>query len=320
MTISVIGQQSVNITQAPAVAGDFASTNPRHTALTPADGAFQAGLSGCTIGLFAWIDSLGNYLNNFGSGTPNAFIARTQEALITTYASPYGSTIPAGFMVGNAFDRGDFWVSNAGSTAALPGMKAYANFTTGAVSFNWTGNATTATTATTGATVAAGTAATLTGTITAAGVLTATGVTNTIYPGAVLSGGTALAGTYITAQLSGTTGGAGTYSVYPSEQTAGVTATTATPAVLNTGTMSSGTVAVGDSVVSTSVSASGTLVGAIVTASVTTNQWVLAPAQGQAAVGTVASSTIVLATNIETKWYAKSNGTQYELVKISDVV
>ena len=320
MTISVIGQTSVNITQAPAVAGDFASTNPRHTALTPADGAFQAGLSGCTIGLFAWIDSLGNYLNNFGSGTPNAFIARTQEALITTYASPYGSTIPAGFMVGNAFDRGDFWVSNAGSTAALPGMKAYANFTTGAVSFNWTGNATTATTATTGATVAAGTAATFTGVITN-GVLTASAVTNTIYPGAVLTGGTAVSGTYVTAQLTGTvTGGAGTYSVYPSNQSAVSAALTATPAVLSTGTMGSGVVAVGDSVVSTSVSASGTLVGAVVTANVTTNQWVLAPAQGQTAVGTVASSTIVLATNIETKWYAKSNGTQYELVKISDVV
>jgi hypothetical protein len=319
MTIGIIGQTSVNLTQAPAVAGDFASTNPRHTALTPAEGAFQAGLSGCTIGLFAWIDSLGAYLNNFGSGTPNAFIARTQEALITTYASPYGNTIPAGFMVGNAFDHGDFWVSNAGSTSALPGMKAYANFTTGAVSFNWSGNATSATTATTGATVAAGTAATLTGTITN-GVLTASAVTNTIYPGAVLSGGTALAGTYVTAQLSGTAGGAGTYSVYPSEQTAGVTVTTATPAVLNTGTMGSGVVAVGDSVVSTSVSASGTLVGAVVTANVTTNQWVLAPAQGQTAVGTVASSTIVLATNVETKWYAKSNGTQYELVKISDIV
>jgi hypothetical protein len=320
MTITIIGQTSVNLTQAPAVAGDFASTNPRHTALTPAEGAFQAGQNGCTIGLFAWIDSLGNYLNNYGSGTPDAFVARTQEALITTYASPYGNTIPAGFMVGNAFDRGDFWVSNSGATAALPKMKAYANFVTGAISFNWTGNATTATTATTGATVAAGTTATLTGTITN-GVLTASGVTNTIYPGSVLSGGTALAGTYVTAQLTGTvTGGAGTYSVYPSEQTAGVTATAAIPAVLNTGTMGSGTVAIGDSVVSTSVSASGTLVGAFVTANVTTNQWVLAPAQGQTAVGTVASSTIVLATNAETKWYAKSNGTQYELVKISDVV
>jgi hypothetical protein len=319
MTTAIIGQTSINITQAPAVAGDFASTNPRHSALTPAEGAFQAGLSGCTIGLFAWIDSLGNYVNNFGSGTPNAFVARTQEALITTYASPYGSTIPAGFMVGNAFDRGDFWVSNSGSTAAIPGMKAYANFVTGAVSFNWTGNATTSTTATTGATVAAGTAATFTGVI-VNGVLTASAVTNTIYPGAVLTGGSAISGTYVTAQLTGTAGGAGTYSVYPSNQSAVSAALTATPAVLNTGTMSSGTVAIGDSIVSTSVSASGVLVGAIVTASVTTNQWVLAPAQGQAAVGTVASSTIVLATNIETKWYAKSNGTQYELVKISDVV
>lgn len=318
MTVTVIGQTSVNITQAPAIAGDFASTNPRHSALTPVDGAFQAGPNGCTIGLFAWIDSSGDLLNNAGSGAPNAFIARTQEALITTYLSPYGNTIPAGFMVGNAFDEGDFWVSNSGATLAQVGMKAYASFATGAVTFNWTGNATTATTATTGATVAAGTAATFTGSITN-GVLTTSGaVTNTIYPGAILTGGTQATGTYVTSQLTGTTGGAGTYAVSPSNQSIVSASLTATPTVLNTGTMGSGVVAVGDSVVSTSVSASGTLVGAIVMANVTTNQWVLAPAVGQTAVGTVASSTIVLATNVETKWYAKSSGAQNELVKISN--
>jgi hypothetical protein len=317
MTVTVIGQASVNITQAPAIAGDFASTNPRHSALTPVDGAFQAGPNGCSIGLFAWIDSSGDLLSNSGSGAPNAFIARTQEALITTYLSTYGNTIPAGFMVGNAFDEGDFWVSNSGATLAQVGMKAYASFATGAATFNWTGNAATATTASTGATVAAGTAATFTGVI-SNGVLTASAVTNTIYPGAILTGGTVATGTYVTSQLTGTAGGAGTYAVSPSNQSVVSASLTATPTVLNTGTMGSGTVAVGDSVVSTSVSASGTLVGAVVTANVTTNQWVLAPAVGQTAVGTVASSTIVLATNVETKWYAKSSGAQNELVKISN--
>ena len=320
MTATIIGQTSVNVTQAPAIAGDFASTNPMHTALTPNEGSFQAGPNGCTIGLWAWIDATGYYLNNAGAGAPNGFVARTQSALITTYLSAYGNTIPAGFQVGNVFDKGDFWVANTGSVAAQRGMKAYANLTTGVTTFNWTGNPSTSTTATTGASVAAGTAATFTGSITN-GVLTTSGaVTNTIYPGAIVTGGTVATGTYIGTQLSGTSGGAGTYSVMPSEQTVASAAQTATPYVLNTGTMGSGTVNIGASVVSTSVSASGTLVGAFVTAAYTTNQWVLAPAVGQTAVGTVASSTIVLSTNVETKWYAKTEGAQNEPVKISETV
>ena len=320
MTVTIIGQTSVNVTQGQAVAGDFASVNPMHSTLTPNEGSFQAGPNGCTIGYWAWIDASGYYLNNAGFGAPSVFVARTQSALITTYLSAYGNTIPAGFAVGNAFDKGDFWVNNAGATQAQPGMKAYANLATGATTFNWTGNATSATTATTGASVAAGTAATFTGSITN-GVLTTTGaVTNTIYPGAILTGGTVATGTYIGEQLSGTTGGAGTYAVTPNEQTVASASLTATPYVLNTGTMGSGTVVIGGVVNSTSVSASGTLVGAIVMAAYGTNQWVLAPAVGQTAVGTVASSTIVLSTNYETKWYAKSNGSQNELVKISDTI
>lgn len=318
MTVTIIGQTSVNITQAPAIAGDFASVNPMHNALSPIEGSLQAGPSGATIGFFGWIDSTGAYINNYGSGTPNVFLARTQEALITTYLSAYGNTIPAGFMVGNGFDKGDFWVNNAGATLAQYGMKAYANFLTGATTFNWTGNPTTVTGATSGGSIAAGTAATFTGSITN-GVLTASAVSNTIYPGAVLSGGTVATGTVIVAQLTGTvTGGAGTYSVSPWEQTVVSASLTATPSILNTGTMGSGTVTIGDTVVSATNSPSGTVIGAAVTAAVTTNQWVLAPAIGQTAVGTVASSTIVLASNVETKWYAKSSGAQNEPVIISD--
>ena len=324
MTVTIIGQTSVNITQAPAVAGDFASVNPMHNALSPIEGAFRAGPSGCTIALWAWNDSSGNYLNNYGAGTPNAFIARTQEALITTYLSAYGNTIPAGFMVGSAFDKGDFWVNNAGTTLAQPGMKAYASLTAGTTTFNWTGNTSTCETAS-NASIAGNTvsAATFTGSITD-GVLTAGTVTNTIYPGAILTGGGSgfLAGTYVTGQLTGVAGAAGTYTVYPAEQTCASASLTATASVLSGGTMQSGTIAVGDVIVTsgTTAATTGTIVGMTVMANVTANEWSLAPAQGLTAAGTLTSGTVYLATNVETKWYAKSNGAQNEPVIISDTL
>ena len=324
MTVTIIGQTSVNITQAPALAGDFASVNPMHNALSPIEGAFRAGPSGATIALWGWFDSSGAYINNYGAGAPNAFLARTQEALITTYASPYGNTIPAGFMVGNAFDKGDFWVNNAGATLAQPGMKAYASLTAGTTTFNWTGNTSTCTTASSaaisGSTVSA---ATFTGSITD-GVLTAGTVTNTIYPGAILTGGGSgfLAGTYVTGQLTGVAGAAGTYTVYPAEQSCASASLTATASVLSGGTMQSGTVAVGDVIITTGTTAAttGTIVGMTVMANVTANQWSLAPAQGQTTAGTLTTGTVVLATNVETKWYAKSNGAQNEPVIISDTI
>ena len=340
MTISVIGQTSINITQAPAVAGDFASTNPRHSALTPAEGAFQAGASGCTIGLFAWIDSTGYYLNNYGEGTPDAFVARTQEALITTYASAYGNTIPAGFQVGNAFDRGDFWVANAGSTLATPGMKAYANLLTGAVTFGWSGSAAAAASAgasASNASIAAGTPATSAlSTISGDTLTTGATVVNTIYPGAVVSGGTVATGTYIVSQvtplISGeATGGAGRYLVSIADQTVAAASLTFTQSVYTPGSMQAGSVVVGSTIISsgvissstytTSSASSGTIVGMTVMAAISAGTtYSLAPAAGQTAAGTLSSGTVVTASNIETKWYAKSSGALTELVKISDVV
>ncbi len=325
MSVTIIGQTSVNITQAPAVAGDFASVNPMHAAMTPDEGSFQAGSSGCTIALWAWLDATGYYLNNYGSGTPTAFMARTQEALITTYLSSYGNTIPAGFMAGNAFDKGDFWVNNSGSTQAQNGMKAYANLQTGQTTFNWTGNTTTCETASS-ASISNSTvsAATLTGSITN-GVLTASSVTNTIYPGAILTGGGSgfITGTYVGEQLSGTSGGAGTYAVLPSEQSIVSASLTATVSVLSGGTMQSGTIAVGNTIVTgggTTAATSGVILGMTVMANVTANEWSLAPAQGQTTAGTLTSGTVYLATNVETDWYARSTGNQNELVKITNYV
>lgn len=127
-------QTQVNITQAPAVAGQFASVNPRHSALT-VEGGFVAGASGVTVGLFAWADATGRLLSNTGTSLPAGFIARTEQALITTYLTEYGNTIPAGFAVGDVFSGGDFWVKNAGAGAVTVGQKAFANLANGTISF-----------------------------------------------------------------------------------------------------------------------------------------------------------------------------------------
>lgn len=132
-------QTQVNLVQAPAVAGDFASANPRHSTLS-VPGGFVAGPGGLTIGLFAWADTAtGTLLSNTGTGLPTCFIHRDGQALITTYLSEYGMTIPAGFGVGEMFNGGDFWVKNAGANAVTVGMKAFANTTNGTISFANTG-------------------------------------------------------------------------------------------------------------------------------------------------------------------------------------
>jgi hypothetical protein len=128
-------QTQVNLTQAPGVAGDFCSANPRHSVLS-VPGGFIAGTGGLTVGLFAWADTAtGTVLLNTGTGVPTCFVHRAMAALITTYLSEFGTTIPAGFGVGEAFNGGDFWVKNAGASAVAVGMKAFANLTNGTVSF-----------------------------------------------------------------------------------------------------------------------------------------------------------------------------------------
>jgi hypothetical protein len=130
-------QTSVNITQAPAVEGDIASLNPRHV-LPGAAGSWVAGSGGVTLGRFAWGDLTGtdSVLVNSGSGAPTCIVAREiGDALITTYLSEAGMTIPQGFQVGLPLIGGDVWVKNTGAGAAAIGQKAFASLTTGQVQF-----------------------------------------------------------------------------------------------------------------------------------------------------------------------------------------
>lgn len=128
-------QTQVYSTQAKAVAGDFSTANPRHSAIS-VEGGFVAGPNGLTVGLFAWADTAtGTILSNSGTGAPTCFIHRELDGVITTYLAEYGMTIPAGMGVGNMFDGGDPWVKNAGAGAVTVGMKAFANNTNGTISF-----------------------------------------------------------------------------------------------------------------------------------------------------------------------------------------
>ena len=78
-------QTRVNLYNPLGVEGDFASANPRATALTPEGGALIAGSSGVTIGKFAWIEVDGRSVTNSGqtSSQPDGFVHRDQQGLLT---------------------------------------------------------------------------------------------------------------------------------------------------------------------------------------------------------------------------------------------
>ncbi len=315
-----LGPSQINYQPAPGIPGDFASANTNRFSVLAGAGALVAGAAGVTVGLFAWIQ--GNYVddmnapalvNNFGLGLPTGFVNRNQQGLITTFLSNASNVIPPGFPV-TLHNDGDFFVANAGSNQAQVGMKAYANLATGAVTFNWTATPTTAS-ATTSA-IAAGTAATFTGSIAGNVLMTSGVVTNTIFPGAVLTGGTVATGTTILGQLSGVTGGAGTYAVSIPEQTVASAALTATPYVLDTtGGSVTGTIGVGAVVTadtgSITATAPAAVLGAAVTAAYATGKWVL-----NTLGATATSGTVTLETNIETKWICRSSGAAGETVKM----
>lgn len=126
-------QNQVQGVPAPAVAGDFASTNPRATYLA-GPGALVAGDDGLICGLFAWVlkDSNGEPLScdNDGTGAPDGFVHREQLALITTYLDGSGNTIPTGFAV-TLHTEGDFWAKNETGTSVAVGDTVYASNTTG---------------------------------------------------------------------------------------------------------------------------------------------------------------------------------------------
>jgi len=121
-------QTQVNITPAPAVAGDFASANPNASVLA-GPGAFVAGAAGANVGLFGWADANG-LVTNAGSGAPTGFIHRDMQALIVTWLAEASMNIPVGQPV-TLMSAGDFWAKTL--TVATVGQKVFASNTDGTV-------------------------------------------------------------------------------------------------------------------------------------------------------------------------------------------
>lgn len=295
-------QQQVNLTPAPAVAGDFASANPR-TSVLAGPGGLVAGALGVTVGKFAWVDDDGITArsNATVAAAPDGFVHRDQQALIQVYLAEASMNIPVGFPV-TLFNEGDFWAKVEGSVAAVKGMLAYANYATGGISFG---------AAPTGAAATGSMGATFTATGTGTS-LVVTSVTGLISVGDTISGTGVPVGTTIVAQVSGTAGGAGTYTTSVATTAAAATVT-AFGSVLNVSAVASGTLQVGAGVTGTGIPAAAVIQSQISGAAGGVGVYRLdVPATAYAA-----STALTVAGGIVTKWKAQSPAAVGELVKIS---
>jgi hypothetical protein len=364
--------RQVNVQAAPAVLGDFCDSNPRATVDSGA-GAFVAGPNGLTVGLFAWADPTNTILNNYGPGAPTGFIHRDQQALITAFLGDDSLTIPPGYQA-TAFSAGGFWVYNSGSTTSAIDQVAYANNSTGAVSFGTAGSPPTSASVTGSIAVNSGSTSTIalnsvTGAISGTTLTVSAVGTGALAPGQTLAGTGVDPATVIVSQLTGTTGSTGTYQVSVSQTVAsttitssgatltvggtvtgvflvgqtlsgtGVTAgTTITNAISGTGGAGTYAVSIAQTTSSTAITASGgtltvsavssgalalndTISGSGVTAGTYISAFITgAGGTGTYAVSvgqTVASETITVVAGTATKWIAQSIGAPGELVKMS---
>lgn len=312
-------QAQVNGVQAPGIAGEFCSTNPRYSVLAGPGGLVAGsapGFAGAVVARFAWLsfnvidgDNAPAQVNNFGSGQPAGFIHREQQGLITAYLGESSLVVPTGFPI-TVMDAGEFWMKNDGATTAVPGMKAYANFADGKVTFAAAG-------APAGATASSYTISAATFSVTgsvAGDQLTVTAVgSGSVYNGAIISGTGIATGTQIVGQVSGTPNGVGVYVLSISDQTAASTTVSGTYGLLTLTTVATGNFGVGDSLSGTGVTA-GTTIGQFITGTGGTGS--------TAAVNftqTASSGTLTGATNYETKWICRSTGLAGEIVKTSTV-
>lgn len=296
-------QKTVNSQQAPAVAGDFASANPRASVLA-GEGGLVAGFGGVTVGKFAWVDPADGktvYSHGVTNVAPSGFVHREQQSLITAYLGESSNLVPAGFGV-TLHNEGDFWALLTGANAAAIGDAIYADSSTGDVLAKAAPTAKAAT-GSDGATFTA------TGTGTS---LAASAVTGLISIGDTVAGTGVPAGTTIVAQVSGTTGGAGTYTTSQATTISAATAT-AYGNKLNVSAVSAGVLEVGDVVSGTGIPSGATITGQISGATGGVGVYTIsAPATAYAA-----STVLTVAAGVLTAWKAQSNAAVGELVKIS---
>jgi hypothetical protein len=317
-------QSSVSLTPALGVEGDFYSTNPRFTVAAGA-GGLVAGPGGATVGRFCWAvspddaDGSPAIVNNFGSGPVTGFLARQQQGLITTFLADASLVVPKGFPL-SLFSGCDVLVKNRGTNQALPGMKAYASFADGGVTFAPSGSPTVATA--TSWSIAPTTALSCTGSI-SGNTLTVTAVSaGSVYPGTVLSGTGVATGTTVVSQLTSTAANGalnstGTYAVSIPEQNVPLETITGTSGTLTLTTVSgAGLFGVGDvlSSATAGVTAGTSITYLLSGAGGSGSTFIVTPSQTANSSG---AGNLTGALNVETKWFAMSAGLPGELVKIS---
>jgi hypothetical protein len=123
-------QTAVNFQPGNAVAGDFASNNPRASVLAGPNG-LVAGTGGINIGTFGWVQADGVTVLNSGTVAPSGFVDRPNNYSITTaYGGAPTFAVPEGFGV-TLMNAGDFWAET--TTAATIGQAIFASTTTGAI-------------------------------------------------------------------------------------------------------------------------------------------------------------------------------------------
>lgn len=202
-------QTRVNQQPAPAVAGDFAGTNPRTSVTAPPGGytvapdypaSFGGALANALIvGRFSWANYLtGLMANYFQPASLLGFVHRESQSVITAFLDESRVAVQEGFPV-TAHNQGDFWADFALSAPDAAGLVVYADPVTGQATADVTGQ---------GVTVTG-----FNGAVSTAGLLTVTGAgTGTFAVGQIVADAAGLIppGSYITALVSGT-GGTGTY-------------------------------------------------------------------------------------------------------------
>ena len=316
-------QTQAYVRPAFAVAGDFASANPRDTYVAGPMG-LVAGASPPIAGHFAWVTAQTVDWNNApataqstGFGPVSGFCHR---AMLGTYsvmpgaggvAADSGNQQLTGTGV-ELFVSGDFWVTNAGSGAVAYGATAYASLADGSVSFA-SSTVTCATSSVAAASVIAGTASFSGNTMT---VSASTG--SYIANGATITGTSVPSACKVLSQLSPllageALGGVGRYLLDHTELSIASETIAGTYGILTLGATPSGAFVIGG--VLTSSTITGTMHATmLLTGSLGVSGATIATDVSESA----SSATVTCAANIATKWFALNSAAAGELVIISN--
>lgn len=188
-------QQIVNNELPVAVAGDFASANPRASTIA-GRGEFVAGQNGVSTGTFAWFNpTTGLATQEYQLGSILGFVHRENNALITTFLGVAASKVVAGNQI-TGMSHGEFWGVLLGGGSV--GQTIYCDPVFGTLTAAAAGSAV--------ASTSTATSVSNTGLITVGGTLAG----SAIAVGQVVTGNGLPEGSYISALGTGS-GGAGTY-------------------------------------------------------------------------------------------------------------